>query len=48
MAYPEYMNCYENLRESMKENISTNYMVVGEDPEFLTVCTGWLMLLGYS
>ena len=42
MSYPEYMNYYENLRESMEENIRTNYMVFGEDPEFLTVCSDWL------
>lgn len=42
MEYPEYMDYYDELRETMLENIRTNYETVGEDPEFLTACSDWL------
>ena len=42
MEYPEYMEYYDELRESMLENIKDNYEPMGEDPEFLTACSDWL------
>ena len=44
MEYPEYMEYYDELRETLVENIRTNYEPIGEDPEFLTVCSDWLEL----
>ena len=42
MEYPEYMNYYDTMRESIEENIRDNYLPLGSDPEFLTVCDDWL------
>jgi hypothetical protein len=42
MEYPEYMEYYDELRESILENIKDNYERVGEDPDFLTACSDWL------
>lgn len=42
MEFPEYMNYYDSLRETILENIRSNYEVVGEDPEFLTACADWI------
>jgi len=46
MEYPEYMHFYDLIRETMLENIRTNYEPVGEDPEFLTVCADWIEMFG--
>jgi hypothetical protein len=43
---PEYMNYYDELRETILENIQTNYLEVGNDPEFLTVCEEWVEMFG--
>ena len=44
MEFPEYMNHYDSLRETILENIRSNYEQVGNDPEFLTVCSDWLAM----
>lgn len=46
MEYPEYMNYYDQMRESIEENIRDNYLPLGCDPEFLTVCSDWLAMFG--
>jgi hypothetical protein len=46
MDYPEYLNHYNHLRETILENIQTNYLEVGGDPEFLTVCEEWVEMFG--
>ena len=46
MDFPEYMNYYDELRESIEENIRENYLLVGKDPEFLTICADWLTMFG--
>jgi hypothetical protein len=46
MEYPEYMNYYDAMRESIEENIRDNYLPLGCDPEFQTVCSDWLALFG--
>ena len=48
IEYPEYMNYYEELRETIMENVKTNYELIGEDPEFLTVCSDWLEMFECS
>lgn len=42
MEYPEYMKYYNELRETMLENIRDNYEQVSTDPEFLTACADWI------
>jgi len=44
--YPEFMNCYDNMRETLLENIRTNYMPFGTDPTFLTACDDWIEMFG--
>ncbi len=43
---PEYMNYYDELRETILENIQTNYLEVGADPAFLSVCEEWVEMFG--
>jgi hypothetical protein len=42
MEFPEYMNFYDEIRETILENIRSNYERLGKDPDFLTACSGWL------
>lgn len=44
MEYPEYMDYYDEMRDTMIENIKENYEPLGEDPDFLTACSDWLAM----
>jgi len=46
MECPEFINYYDELCETILENIRLNYEAVGEDPEFLTVCNDWIAMFG--
>lgn len=42
MEYPEYMNHYDTIRETLLENIRSNYLQLASDPELQTACIDWL------
>jgi hypothetical protein len=46
MEYPSYMNHYDSMRETILENIQSNYERVGNDPDFLAVCADWIEMYG--
>ena len=46
MEFPVYMNHYDSLRETILDNINSNYEPLGCDPEFLAVCAEWVAMFG--
>jgi hypothetical protein len=46
MEFPAYMNHYIFLRETILNNINSNYEPFGSDPEFLAVCADWIEMFG--
>jgi hypothetical protein len=46
MEYPDYIQYYDSIRETMLENIRDNYELCGSDPDFLAACAEWVELYG--
>jgi hypothetical protein len=46
MEFPVYMNHYDFLRETILDNINSNYEPLGSNPDFLAVCADWIEMFG--
>jgi hypothetical protein len=46
MEYPEFINYYDEFRETILDNINSNYTPMSENPEFLSVCYDWIAMFG--